>query len=175
MPDHIQQKLCNHSVASIDVWMYPKIKAITHLLPEVLAICFKPFFFLRYCSLKNPAIWLNESFLDYNFQNNNFDRYGVYAREPISIGSSILDYFQGKLMTKDFEKWKKRRFWAILYPFCPNMASQFFSKNQAQSVFRYEKNLNVTTLRKQVSNVCTYIRTYEWIKVRTSLYVSHYA
>ena len=131
---------------------------------------FQTIFFLRYCSLKNPAIWLNESFLDYNFQNNNFDRYGVYAREPISIGSSILDYFQGKLMTKDFEKWKKRRFWAILYPFCPNMASQFFSKNQAQSVFRYEKNLNVTTLRKQVSNVCTYIRTYEWIKVRTSLY-----
>ena len=70
---------------------------------------------------------------------------------------------------------KKTPFLGHFIPFLPKYGLTIFFKKSGSVSFRYEKNLYVTTLRKQVSNVCTYIRAYEWIKVRTSLYVSHYA
>ena len=79
---------------------FQKINAITLLL--------------RYCS---DSIRLDDSILGYSLTDNNFAIYWVCTRKPMTIWSSILDQFQGKM--------KAHFFWIK----CPEMTKwKFYQK-----------------------------------------------
>ena len=63
----------------------------------------------------------------------------------------MLDYFQKKLMTKLFKKYKKTYFVAILVVFCPNLGKNEFSWKKVSIIYiceKSEKKTIVPFLRK---------------------------
>ena len=64
----------------------------------------------------------------------------------------MLDYFQEKLMTKLFKKYKKPYFVAILVVFCPNLGKNEFSWEKVSLVFKHSNYLHLRKIRKK--NYC---------------------
>ena len=88
------------------VWLCtPKMIVSIHTKLHCLSACQKKSLFtsfLRYYTLKNPAIWLANSILDHNSRTRIL--LGIYGEILITILVFILDYCQEKLLTKVFKK-----------------------------------------------------------------------
>ena len=82
----------------------------------MLKINFMIHFFLEILHFKNPAIWLANSILAQNSENQNFVKYGTGDEILITILVLILHNFQEKIMRSFFKKSKKNYFRATLGP-----------------------------------------------------------